>query len=187
MKSFKLVLGSALLIALSTTAAFAAGPTVVTLPDEATMSSSLSADVSEQCSIEVPTTINFDVKNIAVDTLSGSQDVTIKNIVLASALTKLKLSIQADAAGFTTPNGGTTWVPADIAWTAATWSGDAALTGTGSAGTALANDSFQTVATSAATSSVCSTTNLVFTLKKNESVTRSGSHTLAVTWKVESI
>ncbi|MHB1461832.1 MAG: hypothetical protein ACYC1M_11170 [Armatimonadota bacterium] len=185
MKSLKLAIGSALLIGLATSAAFAAD-TDITATAYGLTGTTLTATVSEQCQIAVPSGVAFAVTDITKDTVSAAQSVAITDIVLASATKQLKLSIEAAAGTFTSTNGGSTWAPADISWNAATWSGDLALTGTGSAGTALSNSVYGTVATSAATSSICSSTDLVFTLKSNPLVTRSGAHTLAVTWKVES-
>jgi hypothetical protein len=152
----------------------------VTLPDTS-QSSTLTASVSEQCRITVPSTITFNVTDISANT-NATASVTITNIVLSAATKSLKLSLQAGAASFTPPVGGaTTWAAGDVTWAAGTWTN-----GTGQAGT-LSNSAYVEVATSDADAASMSNASLTFTLAAKTSVKRSGSHTLSVTWKVESL
>jgi len=152
----------------------------VTLPNTS-QTTTLTANVSEQATVTVPATVTFTVNNVAASTNSASQSVTTSSVVLADTKS-LKISLQANAAGFTAPaGGGTTWSAGDVTWNAATWSNS----GVGATGT-LSNSAFNEVATCAANNS-CSTTNLLFTLGAKSTVARAGSHTLVVTWKFESI
>ena len=162
-------------------AATAQAQTLVTLPDTS-QATTLTANVSEQARVTVPSTVTFNVTNVGASTAAGAASVTVNNIVLATATKQLRVSVQAAAAAFTPPVGGaTTWAAADVSWNAATWTN-----ATGAAGT-LSNVSFQQVSTCDANASACSTTGLVFTLAANTGVQRSGSHTLSVAWKFESI
>ena len=114
---------------------------------------------------------------------ASAATVTIDNIVLASATKKLKVSLQANAASFTPAvNGAATWAASDVTWNAATFSN----LGTGATGT-LSSAAYGEIATCAADVASCSTSDLVFTLAANTNVKRSGNHTLAMTWKFESI
>ena len=162
-------------------AATAQAQTLVTLPDTS-QATTLTANVSEQARVTVPSTVTFNVTNVGASTAATAASVTVNNIVLATATKQLRVSVQAAAAAFTPPVGGaTTWAAGDVSWNAATWTN-----ATGAAGT-LSNVSFQQVSTCDANASACSTTGLVFTLAANTGVQRSGSHTLSVTWKFESI
>jgi len=181
-KGITLILVGLLLLGLTGTAAWAV-PTAATvgLPDTS-QTTTLSANVREQCKITVPATVEFAVDDIGVATTASAASVTIEHIVLATATKQLKLSIQASAANFT-PSvvSAATWSAANVSWNAATWTG-----ATGALGT-LSNSGYSEVATADADAAGCSTAALVFTLAANTSVKRSGTHTLAVTWKVESI
>ncbi|MBW3623184.1 MAG: hypothetical protein KY468_07205, partial [Armatimonadetes bacterium] len=153
----------------------------VTLPDSS-QTTTLTASVSEQADISVPSGISFNVLNVANSTAAAAASVTINNIVLSSATKQLKLSVKADAASFTPPvAGAATWGAGDVTWNAAAWTNGTAATGT------LSNAAFNTVATSTGGASAMSTTGLVFTLAGKNTVNRSGNHTLNITWKVESI
>ena len=155
--------------------------TTVTLPDE-TQSTTMTASVSEQARVNVPGSATFNVTDIASNTVASAVSVTINNVVLETASKQLKISLQADAASFTPPVAlATTWDAGDVSWNAATWT-----SATGAAGT-LSESAFTEVATCAADTAGCSTTGLTFTLAPNTGVKRSGNHTLAVTWKFESI
>jgi hypothetical protein len=94
----------------------------------------------------------------------------------------LNVSLIGNAATFTAPLASPTWAVADVSW------GVAAFT----AGTAVAGTLAETavpVATCAAAVATCGTTgsSLVFTLAPKPTVTRSGNHTLTMTWKFASI
>lgn len=164
------------------TAGVASAQETVTLPGSPASSTTLSADVSEQARVTVPGLVSFNVTDIAVATASSPVSVTVDNIVLATAGKTLKISVQASAAAFTpSVASAATWAAVDVSWGAATFSNG----GVGAVGI-LALTAVP-VATCAADVAACSTTNMVFTLAPNALVTRSGSHTLNMTWKFESI
>lgn len=163
------------------TAGLASAQTTVTLPDSS-QSTTLTANVSEQAQVTVPSGVTFNVTNVAASTAASGASVTVSNVVLATATKQLKVSLQASAADFTPPVAlATTWAAGDVTWNAATWTN-----ATGAAGT-LSSTAYTAVATCAADAASCNTTGLVFTLGAKSTVKRSGNHTLAVTWKFESI
>ena len=158
----------------------ATAQTTVTLPDTS-QSTSLTATVSEQARVTVPTGVTFTVADTSGSTAASAATVTIDNIVLATALKQLKVSLQADAAAFTPPVAlAATYAASDVSWNAATWTN-----ATGASGTL--STTFTAVATCAADAASCSTTGLIFTIGPKTTVKRSGNHTLNVTWKIESI
>src|SRR5262245_12722778 len=94
------------ILVLAPAAAFA--QTTVTLPDTS-QTSTLTASVSEQCRITVPSTITFNVTDISANT-PATASISITNIVMSAATKSLKLSLQASASSFTPPvSGATTW------------------------------------------------------------------------------
>jgi hypothetical protein len=162
-------------------ASAASAQTTVTLPDTS-QTTTLTASVSEQATVTVPAGVTFNVTDVTGSTAASAASVTVDNIVLATATKQLKVSVQANAAAFTPPVAlATTWSASDVTWNAATWT-----SATGAANT-LSNAAYTEVATCAADSASCSTTGLVFTLGAEPTVKRSGDHTLAITWKFESI
>lgn len=165
-----------------TTAALASAQTTITMPDSS-QTTTLTANVSEQAQVTVPTGVTFNVTDVNADTAATGASVTVDSIVLATATKQLKISLQAGAASFT-PSvvGATTWSAADVTWAAATFSNS----GVGASGT-LSNSAYTEVATCAADAASCSTTDLVFSLAAKNTVKRSGNHTLSMTWKFESI
>ncbi len=155
--------------------------TTVALPDTS-QTTTVSVNVSEQARVIVPTGITFNVTNIGASTSANPASVTVDRIVLATATKQLKLSLQANSASFTPPVGGaTTWAATDLSWNAPSWTN-----ATGSTST-LSSTSYNAVATCNADATSCSTPGLVFTLAPNTAVQRSGTHTLVVTWKFESM
>lgn len=159
----------------------AAAQTAVTLPNSS-QSTTMTANVSEQARVVVPSGVTFNVTNVGSTTAASAASVTIDQIVLATATKTLKVSLQASAAAFTPSVAlATTWSAGDVTWNAATWTG-----ATGAAGT-LSSAAYTEVATCAADAAGCSTTALTFSLGAKTTVKRSGNHTLAVTWKFESI
>jgi len=179
LKTFVLGSVSAILLALSSTAAQA--QTTVLLPDTS-QTTVLTATVSEQARVTVPASVAFTVGNLSNSTDASAATISIDRIVLTTATKQLKISVQAGAASFTPPVAGSiTWAAGDVSWNAATWT-----RATGAAGT-LSSSAFTQVATCNADAADCSTTSLVFTLAPKSTVQRAGNHTLTVTWKVESI
>ncbi len=159
----------------------ASAQTTVILPDTS-QTTSVAANVSEQARVTVPSAITFTVTNIGATTAASAATITLDQIVLGTATKQLRLSVQANAASFTPPvAGATTWSASDVIWNTAAWTN-----ATGSSGT-LSSGSYTEVATCQADAVSCSTTALVFTLASRTTVQRSGTHTLVVTWKVESI
>ena len=172
------VIGAAILVG---QAAVVAAQSTVTLPDTS-QTTTVSIAVSEQARVAVPSGISFSVSNVGAATAAAAATVTIDQVVLASASKQLRVSLKANAAAFTPPTAGdTTWPASDVSWNAAAWTA-----ASGAAGT-LSQTAFNTVATCDAGVAGCSTSALVFTLAPNPAVQRSGTHTLVVTWKVESI
>ena len=166
--------------ALSLLTVVPAGAQTVTLPDTS-LTTTLTATVSEQATVTVPGNISFNVTNITGST-TATASVSVSNIVLANATKQLKVSLQADAAAFTPPVvGATTWAPGDVSWNASTWTN-----ATGAGGT-LSSGAYTEVSTCAADAASCSTNDLTFTLAAKPTVKRSGNHTLVVRWKVEAI
>lgn len=159
----------------------ASAQTTITLPDTS-QTTVLTATVTEQARITVPSGVTFTVSDVSSATASSGASVSISSIVLASATRQLKVSLQADAADFTPPvAGATTWSSGDVTWAAGSWTGATAASGT------LSNSAYNTVATCDADAGACSTADLVFTLAAKSAVKRSGNHTLTVRWKIESI
>ena len=155
--------------------------TTVNLPDSS-QTTTMSVSVTEQARVAVPGGITFNVTNIGASTAASAATVAIDQIVLSSVTKGLRLSLRAEAASFTAPvSGETTWDAGDVSWNAGTWTA-----ATGVAGT-LSNGTFNVVATCDAGASGCSTSALVFSLAARPTVQRAGTHSLIVTWKVESI
>jgi hypothetical protein len=153
---------------------------LVTLPD-ISQTTTLTATVTEQARVTVPSGVTFNVTDVTSSTVASAASVSISNIALASATKTLRLSLQASAASFTPPvTGATTWSAGDVSWNASTWTNATGVTG-------ALSTSYSEVATCAADAANCSSTGLVFTLASKSTVKRSGNHTLAVTWKFESI
>jgi hypothetical protein len=167
-------------VLLSMLTAASAGAQTVSLPDTS-VTTTLTAIVSEQATVSVPGNIAFNVTNITAGT-TATASVSVSNIVLANATKQITVSLQAAAAAFTPPVvGATTWAPADVSWNASTWTN-----ATGASGT-LSSGAYTEVSTCAADAASCSTNDLTFTLAANPAVKRAGNHTLVVRWKFEAI
>jgi hypothetical protein len=160
----------------------AAGAQIAVVLPSSNLSTTLTATVSEQARVSVPAGVSFAVADIGTVTPAAAAAVTIDQIVLATPTKQLQISVQASAASFTPPVvSAPTWAATDVSWNAAAWT-----QATGSAGT-LSSSSYNTVATCSAGVSDCSTTQLVFTLGANPAIANAGTHTLSITWKIESI
>jgi hypothetical protein len=140
----------------------------------------LTATVSEQATISVPASLTFTVTNVNVTTSVSSGTISCTNIVLNNTKT-LKMSLQANAAAFTAPTGGSvTWSASDVTWNTGSWGAGP----TGSSGT-LSSAAYGAVVQTAANAASLSGS---FTLTlASKVVDRAGNHTLALTWKVESL
>jgi hypothetical protein len=153
--------------------------TTVILPDTS-QTTGVIVNILESVSVTIPSSAMFTVANISAPTVSPAMTVAVSGLTAKSASTGVALSVRAAAAQFTPPQpGAPTWAAADVSWPAGTWTG-----ATGSAGT-LSTSAFNTVATCGTNG--CSTSGFTFTLAPNPAVTRSGAHTLIVTWKIESL
>jgi len=169
-----LTLGAALLLLGS----IAVVAVVVPLPDTS-QTTLLTATVGSQADVSVPSGVSFSVLHIDTSTASPNQTVTATSLVLDTGHV-LKIMLQANAASFTKPAGGTiTWSASDVSWNAPTWTGGTGITGT------LSNTAYNTVAASTINATALSTTALKFTLAGKSTVDRAGDHTLVCTWKFE--
>ncbi len=164
------------------TAGLASAQEVVTMPGNASSLTTLTAVVSDQARITVPSVVTFNVTNIAAATVASGVSFLADNIVLSSASATLNVSLIGNAPTFTAPLASPTWAVADVSWGVAAFTAGTAVAGT-LAATAVP------VATCAAAVATCGTTgsSLVFTLAPKTTVTRSGNHTLTMTWKFASI
>ena len=169
-----LTLGAALLLLGSTTVV----AVVVPLPDTS-QTSVLTATVGSQAEVSVPAGVSFSIVAVGGSTNSANQSVSATSLVLDTGH-MLRVSMQANAASFTKPAGGTiTWAASDVSWNAPTWTGGTGITGT------LSNTAYNTVADSTINATALSTTALKFTLAGKSTVDRAGDHTLVCTWKFE--
>ena len=165
----------------------AAAQTNVTVTDT-TQTTTFTAAVAEQARITVPAGIAFGVNNVSSSTANGNVAVSVQDIVLTTATKQLRISVLANASSFTPPEpGATTWSASDVSWNAGPGGGpNVWQNAVGSAGV-LSTGAYNAVATCNAGAAACSITKLTFTLGAKPAVKRSGSHTLTVTWKFESI
>lgn len=155
---------------------------VVTLTDE-TGATTFTANVAEQADVTVPAAVAFTVDSISAGTPSSAQTVSATAIVLDDGH-KLRISIAPDATDFTPPlNGTITWASSAISWVG-TWTGGTANDSTMSA---TAATYVKLVDMTTANAATVSSADLVFTLAAKAGVDRAGAHTLAATWKFESV
>jgi hypothetical protein len=152
------------------------------IPDTGS-TTTLTAAVVEQADISLPASVTIDVPSVNAQSARPNHIVTISSIVLATDTKQLRLSIRANAAAFTMPPASTvTWNASDVSWTSTqSWTNATYSEGT------LSDSAFNVVATCNAGVSSCSTTRLKFMLAPNPSIRRSGTYTIGITWKVESI
>lgn len=170
-------------LAVVVTAGAAQAQTNVTLPSTSELTT-LTAAVAEQADVSLPAAVTFTVDNVDAEKAVPNLNMTVSNIVLATATKQLRISLQGNAATFTPPaTTSNTWNASAVTWT---FPGNQWTNGTGTAGT-LSHLAYNTVATCNAGVSSCSTTRLKLTLASNPSINRSGTYTLVITWKVESI
>lgn len=181
MKNFRHMIAlTALLTILGfTTAALA--QTTVTLTDTS-QSTTFTATVSEQITVTVPSAIAWTVADVTSSTAAAGAAVTVTAIALTDG-NHLKISLAPDATSFTGPVAGTTWASSDVSWNASTGT---AWTGAANSMSALAG-TYVEIASCTVNVSACDTSDLVFTLAAKSSVNKAGAHTLAATWKSESL
>lgn len=185
-RRLRLVAAATLAMALLSDRA-ASAQTAVTLPDT-TQGTTLTAAVPEQARITVPAGISFSVTNVSSPTTNVDVALSVANIVLMTATKQLRILVMANGISFTPPvAGATTWSASDVSWNAGPGGGpNQWQNAVGSAGT-LSSAAYNTVATCNADTASCSINKLTFTMAAKSTVKRSGSHTLTVTWKFESI
>ena len=142
----------------------------------------LSAVVSDQARVQLPSGIRFNVSSVERPIASDAVSVVLDRVVLPTSTAQVRLAVQAATTGFTPPiAGATTWDASDVSWTAGQWSNAA-----GGAGT-LSPTTYSAIATCHPDVSSCGTEELVFTLAAKPTVTSAGNHTLAIVWKVEAL
>lgn len=169
----------ALCIVFGLVAAAPRAQTTVILPDTS-QTTGVVVNIMEHVTVTIPSTTVFNVANINAPTASTSMTVGAAAMTRRTTSTGVALSVRAAAPQFTPPHtGAPTWAADDVSWSAGTWTG-----GTASAGT-LTTSAFNRVA--ACGTDGCSTSTFTFTLAPKPTVTRSGAHTLVVTWKIESL
>ena len=163
-------------------AAAAEAQSTVAIVDGPQPTTTLTAVVSDQARVQLPSGISFNATSVERPIESDAVSVLLDRIVLPTPTAQVRLSVQAAATSFTPPIAGvTTWDAADVSWTAGQWSN-----AEGGAGT-LSPTTYSTIATSHADVSSSSTDGLFFTLAAKPTVTRAGNHTLAIVWKIEAI
>lgn len=165
----------------------ASAQTSVELPN-GSLSTTMTANVVEQARVTVPAAATFNVTNVGAITATADLTVSVQGIVLSTATKQVTISLRANAASFAAPvAGATTWSAADVSWTSGPGGGPKAwINAIGTAGT-LDSGSYTAVATCNADTTSCSSTGVKFNLAARPDVKRSGSHTLVVSWKFESI
>ncbi len=176
MQQLKTVLAAGVLALAVCVPSFAAQTTI----PNSSNTTAVTANVAEQCTINLPATATFTVNDVTAATTT-TVNVDLSNIILTDGHS-LHLSLEAANASFTPPSGGSvTWDASDISWGVNSWTN-----GTGQAGS-LSNASFIPVVFSSNNASELANATLQLTLAAKPTVNRAGAHTLSVTWKVESV
>jgi hypothetical protein len=143
----------------------------------------MTAAVAEQADISIPSAVSINVNDVNAQNAHPNLSVSISSIVLASATKQLRISLMANAATFTAPAGApTTWNASDVSWSTPTgWTNATNVDGT------LSDSTYNLLSTCSAGVTACSTTKLKFTLAANAAIRRSGTYTIGIVWKFESI
>jgi hypothetical protein len=137
------------------------------------------AAAQESVRITVPAGVSFAVTNVNADTASAPANVSY-NLAILLPLRRLRISVKADTANFTSPPPASGLIPASKAvWTTSNASG-----GTGSSGT-LSSAAYGVVYESNVLT-LSGAVDVNWTLKAPGAGIRAGAHTLAVRYKVES-
>ena len=180
----RLLRGLVVLAAVAGAHSPAAAQTSVVLPGASELTT-LTATVSDQATVSVPSVASFAVTNVGADTAVNNLAVSVSQIVLTTASKQVRISVQANAAAFTPPSGASaTWAASDLSWSftsGSPWTGGLGVSGT------LSHLAYNTAATCNAGVVSCSTTRLKLTLAAKPTITRAGAYTLVITCKVESI
>jgi hypothetical protein len=166
-------------------AADAGAQVTVALPNTS-QQTMLTALVDEQAQITVPAVVAFAVTDISAITKSDVA-VSAQQIILASGTKQLRISVAANAPSFSPSVAESpTWAASNVSWSAGPAGGPNAWQGGGGTAGTLST-LYSAVATCNANTATCSMTKLSFSLAAAPTVTRSGAHTLTLTWKFESI
>ena len=140
----------------------------------------VSSGAQETVSIAVPSAVSFSVTDVSTST-PGSPNparISFSNAVLLSGKA-LRVSVQADAAAFTPPNG------SSIPGSNVSWSTVGAAGGTGWNGTLSATS--YTLVFQSNPNPTSGHADLAWTLAAPGSGVRAGTHQLTIRWKLESI
>jgi hypothetical protein len=140
----------------------------------------VSAGAQETVTIAVPPVVSFSVTDVSRSTTGSPSPTTISFSQASLTFGKaLRVSVQADASGFTPPNG------ASIAAAKVSWITVGAGSGTGSNGTLSATS--YTLVFQSNPSPTSGHADLEWTLAAPGSGIRAGIHQLTIRWKLESI
>ncbi|MDO8682555.1 MAG: hypothetical protein Q7N50_03640 [Armatimonadota bacterium] len=135
---------------------------------------------AESVDITVPTSVVFNVIDISTATTGSPNPTTVSfvnaNLVSGSAL---RISVKANAADFISP-GGTAIAASNVSWTTGNAQGGTSFNGS------LSSVGFTEVYQSNA-NPTSGTVDIVWSLAAQGSGIRGGDHTLAITWKLESV
>lgn len=138
------------------------------------------AGAQETVSIAVPAAVSFAVTDVSRSTTGSPSPATISfSNASLNAGKALRVSVQADAAAFTPPNGSS--IPASKV----SWSTVGVAGGTGWNGTLSATS--YTLVFQSGPSPTSGHADLAWTLAAPGSAVRAGLHQLTIRWKVESI
>lgn len=152
----------------------------VTFPD-ASLTTTLTAIVSDQAVVRVPSAVTFVVDDAARGTDAAAAELQVTNIVVPSDTTTVRILARAGAPAFVPPRpGAVTWSASDVSWNSSAWSNATPTAGQ------LAADGFTSIATCDGGAASCGTHGLIFTLAPKTSVA-SGEHQLLLIWKIESL
>jgi hypothetical protein len=136
---------------------------------------------NERVTVTVPTTVTFYVQNVSVSTTGALSPSTFSftNLHLAHGHS-LRVSVKAGAVNFASP-GGTAIPSSYVSWTVS-----GASNGTGSNG-ALNSAFFTQIYQSVVDLKKSGSVNITWRLAPPPAGIRAGTHTLTITWKLESI
>jgi hypothetical protein len=134
---------------------------------------------AQTVTVSVPAAVTFNVTNVGVDTV-GSPAPTRVSFSGVLLLSVLRISIKADAPGFTPPSPSTAIASSNVRWTTSNASGGSGSNG--SVSSAVWTQLFQ--------STLLATTGRVdvtWTLAAPGGGIRAGSHTLTIRYKLEAM
>jgi hypothetical protein len=137
------------------------------------------AEAQESVRITVPAGVSFTVTDVSANTSASPARVSFDTAILLP-LRRLRISVRADAANFTSPLPAGALIPA----AKATWTTSNASGGTGSSGT-LSSAAY-TVAFESSLLALSGGVDVNWTLTAPGGGVRAGAHTLVVRYKLES-